>query len=323
VNKDINQRHLKRLFYLLRDRGLLIMCLLALVSLLNFFEVNQGARGMVQGALIDIEKRTPPPLAETINSLPILSDSDLALTAQAALVFDLDNNRLVYAVNAEKRLPVASLTKLTTALLASRHLSPDQVIAVNEQNIANIASPRLGLVLGEQISVAALMEGMLVASANDAAEVLAAAIGGGDRQKTIVMMNSLALNLGLRDTSYANPTGFDDPKAYSTAKDILALVLEIGRNPWLVSVLSETGGQVTSVDGRYSHSFNTTNSLLRNSHQYVTGGKTGYTDEARGNLVVFAENMKGTQMAAVVLGSDDREADMSRLLELTFNKYDF
>lgn len=255
--------------------------------------------------------------AETLPKLKLNSTpAPAGLTAKAYLVEDLDSGKVLASLNADTPLPVASLTKLTTALLVSRSLAPGHKITVL-QLPQDLPAPKLGLVQGEVISVASLVEGMLVASANDAAEALGRALG----PDVGLQITDLARSLGAVNSIYANATGLDDPGSHSTASDLLKIILEVRRTPWLMSLLSETKGVVKSVDGVYVHKFNTTNRLLRD--RVVLGGKTGFTDEARGNLAVFAAAPGGSKLIAILLGSEKREDEMSKLLKWVGAAYQF
>lgn len=262
------------------------------------------------------EKVVSAPAIETLPKLKLDSTpAPAGLTAKAYLVQDLDSGKILTSQSIDEPLPVASLTKLTTALLVSRTLAPDTQITVPE--LIELPSPKLGLVPGEIITVASLVEGMLVASANDAAETLGVALGA----NLSGLMTDLAKSIGAENSAYANATGLDDPSGHSTARDLLKIILEIRRTPWLMSLLSETRGVVESVDGVYVHKFSTTNRLLRDGT--VSGGKTGFTDEARGNLAVFAAAPGGSELIAILLGSESREDEMAKLLKWVSAAYQF
>ena len=295
----------------LSGRGLLILIILAIYILTLIGQENietdnrqvlgvSAANGQIGSVPQSLEQEKLPELGE------------LPISAKAALVYNLDAEAVVFGKNAQGRLGIASLTKLTTAILVSRNLSPDKVITVSANAIQELPQPVIGLQSGERIRVSALVEAMLVASANDAAQVLAEAVSEQSGRAAAAAMNELATELGLRQTSYANAVGFDSLQAYSSAYDVLRVVFEIRRTPWLRNLLSESGGFVSSENGKLKHYFKTTNKLL--STGYVTGGKTGYTEGARGNLVVFAKNSFGDELVVMVLGSENRERDISLLL---------
>ena len=263
----------------------------------------------------------------SLGAYPVLKISALEapkLTSRSYIVYDTESQKVLASYNADEPLSIASLTKLTTAVTASRLLAPDAEIIVNEGAVASgIPTPKLGLQSGERIKLESLVEGMLVGSANDAAEAIAYAVGQGNRDIGIVAMNEVAQSIGLKNTHYANPTGFDDARAYSTASDVLTAILEVYRNPWLMEVLAHTSGEVSSVDGLYVHKFKTTSSILRDKTNHIIGGKTGFTDDALGNLAVFANSPNHSLLIAVLLGSETREEDMSTLLSWVYNSYDW
>ena len=242
--------------------------------------------------------------------------------AKSFLIYDSDSGKVLASHNADLPLPIASLTKLTTALLVARNLSPEQEITVNRVWTENLPQPVINFYEGEVLTVRSLTEAMLVASANDATQILAYSIGG-SLDNTVQQMNDLAKSLTLKSTFYTNPTGLDQGRAYSTAGDLLIVVQEVQRNPWLMNILSETTGRISSIDGLYNHSFRTTNRLLRSGTDYITGGKTGYTENALGSLVVFANSPSNTRLIGIILGSVNREAEMAELMNWVFNSYNW
>ena len=318
-----------------KDKKILVRYLLSLAGVVLFASIivdsdqSDKARGRINynsvvagesSKIFDQESLSEVRLRPSLKFSHTPSPS---LSAKAYLIYDIDSQKILTTLNADDPLPIASLTKLATALLVSKVLSPDDKIEITSNMVSQLPSPNLGLVPGEVVTVRSLVEGMLVGSANDAAEALIYAIGGGDREEGIASLNAQAESLNLKRTHYANPTGFDDPNAFSTAADVLAVALEIKRNPWLMSVLSETRGEVTSSDGSVVHKFQTTSSLLRDRDDIIKGGKTGFTDEALGNLVVFAGSPTNSNLLAVLLGSADREGEMLALIQWTFDAYNW
>ena len=142
------------------------------------------------------------------------------VTADAYLLVDLDTGEILAERNSGRRGAIASLTKIATALAILSLAPPDQIVEVKPAAAA-MPPNRMGLLPGDRLSVEELLYGLLLDSGNDAAYALGDSVGGVDR--LVAKMNSVAAELGLRDTRFANPAGFDDPNNYSTARDLCAL----------------------------------------------------------------------------------------------------
>ena len=151
--------------------------------------------------------------------------------AEAAIVIDGRDGDVMFAKNAGERQSIASTTKLMTALLTLERARPREVFTAADYDAAPVES-QIGLRPGERMTVSDLFEALLLESANDAAETLAEGISG-SRDAFVADMNERAAELGLEDTSYANPIGLDDPPNYSTASDLAALTRELLRRPRL------------------------------------------------------------------------------------------
>jgi D-alanyl-D-alanine carboxypeptidase (penicillin-binding protein 5/6) len=242
--------------------------------------------------------------AGTAHAAPQFSD------ARAWYVVNASNGEVLDAHDADAELPVASITKLMTVIVALQHLQPSQTVTVTAQAAA-VGESRIPLRAGQRISVHDLLEGALIQSANDAADALAAAAAGGDVSRFVGWMNERARRLGLRHTHFVRPDGLDAPGHVSSAHDVavlarVAMHLPIVRE--IVAKRSDTieGGTVT---------VHTWNDLL-GVFPGVVGVKTGHTGNA-GWCEVAAVRRPGYTLYAVVLGSptrSQRNADLTRLL---------
>lgn len=251
-----------------------------------------------------------PVAANRVVSVPEPQDPpELNLQGAAVLVRDLHSGAVIYEKNARERLPIASLTKLMTAVVAAERLSFDGYLAVSAADL-NVPEQRAGLLNGEEIRVGDLFSAMLVGSANDAAMALARAAGG-TVSDFVAAMNSRATALGMADTAFTNPVGLDAPGHYSTAEDLGKLVEEFLRHPELATLAAQREAVFMDRAGRHSHRLATTNKLmLTDSH--VIGLKTGYTTEARGNLILLTDEPQ--VFYSILLGSDNREQESARIL---------
>lgn len=235
--------------------------------------------------------------------------------AGAVLVADGRTGDVLYAENADRRLPMASITKLMTALVTLERARPREVVTVAPQAVGQGGSS-IFLVPGEELRVRDLLAAALVQSANDAAFALAAHVGEGDVARFVRLMNDEAAELGLGDTRFVRPDGLDRRGHYSTAEDVFELARIAMREP-LVRELART--RTMRVGNR---SFRNWNDLLW-TFPGLIGVKTGHTDRA-GWAEVAAARRRGTLLYAVILGSpsrSERNEDLAELLEWGFDQY--
>lgn len=158
-------------------------------------------------------------------AFPAYAENDeLALSARAAILMTSDTLEVVYAKNEHERLPMASTTKIMSALLALEYKSPDEAVTVTKEAVS-VEGTSMGLLPGDCVSVKTLACGMLLSSGNDAANVAAYAVSGGLDEFT-ALMNQRAKELNMNDTSFETPSGLDSENHYSTAYDMALLGAE-------------------------------------------------------------------------------------------------
>ena len=239
------------------------------------------------------------------------------LTVKAALAYDLNSGSILYSRNLDEKLPIASLTKLITALVAIKFSNLDSVVLVKKSDL-QVVGASSGLVEGEKITVKDLLQAMLISSSNDATLALANYIGGSE-EKFVAMMNQEVKNLGLIDTHFSNPVGWDIDENFSNALDLAKIVEEFVKNPILSEIVKTKEIEIYSQDKKYVHKLTTTNRLLLEDLS-VVGIKTGFTTKALGNLII--RDQKNQQdIITIVLGSENREEDTTKLLEWLFKVY--
>lgn len=245
------------------------------------------------------------------------------LTAGSVVVIDRDSAVVMFSKNEQTQLLPASTIKLMTALVAQEHYDLGKMLVVDEIN-------RLGqdmkLVEGETIIVKNLLYGVLVASANDAALLLAKNYPGG-KAGFVKAMNEKAEELNLNDTYFANPTGLDVDErnnllldsSYSTALDLARLARVVMKDPTLSEMVGTTQITVTDVTGEIEHQLYNVNELL-----YwlpgMKGIKTGWTEEAGECLIGYVER-DGRGVITVVLESEDRFSETAKLIDWAFINY--
>ncbi len=239
------------------------------------------------------------------------------VTASSWILYDDTYGRVLADHMADTPRPMASTTKIMTALLALERGNLDDPVLISS-SAADIGEAEIGLEAGEVWTLRQLLTAMLVRSANDAAEAVAEYVGG-TQQHFVELMNEKALELGLRQTSYANPHGLDAPGHFTTARELLELTLVAMEDP----VFAELVGTQTAVlppapDGT-ERIAQTTNQLL-GSYPGAFGVKTGFTNLAGLVLVAGAER-DGRRLYTVVMGSADHFTDATALLDYGFAQY--
>ena len=208
----------------------------------------------------------------------------------------------------QDRRAIASITKLMTVLVVLEHHRLSDVITVDDR-VADVGQESIVLRPGEQLTVADLIRGALIQSANDAAVALALGTSP-DLDAFAKLMNAKAAKLGLRHTQFVNPDGLDTPGAYSTAADVTTLARTAMRVPFIRDTVGEQTASIAG--GRTLHTWND----LLGSLPGVIGVKTGHTDDA-GWSQVLADRQGSTTIYATILGSPSREqrnADLRRLI---------
>jgi D-alanyl-D-alanine carboxypeptidase (penicillin-binding protein 5/6) len=212
-------------------------------------------------------------------------------------------------------LPIASITKLMTVIVALRHSRLDDVVTVSRR-AAEVGESSIYLRKGERLTVRELVEAALIQSANDAAVALAEYVGG-NQAGFVAMMNEEAQRLGLHDTHFANPDGLDAPGHYSSAHDVTKLARIAMRNPVIRDIVGHS--TETIAGGRILYTWND----LLGTFPGVFGVKTGHTGAA-GWSEVAAARAHGVTIYATLLGGltrDGRDADLSALLAWGLARY--
>ncbi|MBM4436806.1 MAG: D-alanyl-D-alanine carboxypeptidase [Actinobacteria bacterium] len=238
-----------------------------------------------------------------------------AVSAQAAILVDLNDRTIVFSRSPHARRQPASISKLATAIVALREGRQTdlriQVPATAAQPPPNV----VGLQPGEVLNLQDLLFAMLLPSGNDAAATIADGIGG--EAYTVAQMNDLARGLGLVDTQFANPQGYDAPGQYSTAYDLAVLATEaLERYPVITRIVSTQTYVIPAGLANRSYAVTNLNGLLW-TYPGAVGVKTGRTEEA-GETIVAAAQRAGRRLLVVVMGSSNRVDDAIKLLDYGF-----
>ncbi len=237
------------------------------------------------------------------------------LTAQSALVIDYDSGSILYQKNAQATHLPASTTKIMTALVALDGYDLDQVLTVPE---LDYEGQDIKLQYGEQLTLENLLYALLVASANDAAETLAANYPGG-RAAFIAAMNQKAQDLSLSNTHFVNPTGFDESGQYTTPFELIKLAKELLAQPLLAQIVATQKTEVYNLDRTIVHPVSNINQLLGHVAG-LKGVKTGWTTNAGECLTTYVER-DGERIMTAVLGSEDRFGETKALIDWVYNNF--
>ena len=228
------------------------------------------------------------------------------VSAAAAVLMDADSGRLLYEKNGEKRMLIASTTKLMTALVALEQGGLQQEITVTGGHMAEGSS--MYLRPGEKLTLETLLYGLLLCSGNDAALAVTECMGGA--VPFVARMNEKAAELGMENTHFANPNGLDDEEHYSTARDMAQLARAAVNEPTLLRMAST---RQASIGGRTL----TNHNKLLGRMEGCLGLKTGYTKAAGRTLVSCAEK-DGRRLVAVTLRDGDDWSDHEALYRWGF-----
>ncbi len=269
---------------------------------------------------------------------------DIELTAKAVLIVDDASGKIIYEKDADKKLPIASLTKLSTALtvleLSDKNIFIDKELAGNK--IYDLEKPviitgraieqegnSVSFKEGEGVKADDLMAAMLIASSNDAAWALADDVGrsmkeGGNIDDFIRLMNKMAEDEKLHETHFSNPTGIDDEANYSSARDVLHVAQRLMHYyPETFALTKIKSKNISSTDGKRIHKVENTDKLL-GKMEGIVGGKTGFTDEAGEALVLIVKNnANGAVIKVAIIGSKDRFGEMEKLVHWVWDSYEW
>ena len=236
------------------------------------------------------------------------------LGARGAILVNEATGQVLWALNPYRRLPIASTTKIMTALLTLEHLPPSHVVTVGWM-VPRVPLIREGLRRGDRVPVRKLLYALLLYSGNDDALALAQATAG-SRRGFVRLMNQRAQALGLRSTHFTTPSGVIDRGNYSSAWDMAALTRYARRNALFRRIVRTHIKRFAWPPPTYSKIYVNKNALLT-LYAGADGVKTGWTTKARHCLVASAHR-GGVHLIAVALGSPDAFTDARRLLDYGF-----
>lgn len=236
------------------------------------------------------------------------------IEAKAVALVNADTGEVLFTRNGNERLPMASTTKIMTAILLLENANLSEEITTTKQMVT-VEGSSMGLLEGDKVTYETLLYGMMLPSGNDAATTVAIALGG-SLDGFSRMMNKKAAELGLDNTHFVTPSGLDSELHYSTALDMAKLAVYAMKNKKFKEVVSTKSIRVEYGNPPYSRSLFGHNKLLEN-YEWANGIKTGYTSKS-GRCLVSSASKDGLNLVAVTLGDSNTVASHKKLLEYGF-----
>lgn len=238
-------------------------------------------------------------------------------SAKAACVMELETGRVLFESNMHQRLPMASTTKVMTALLAIEEGRLQDNVTCSERAFG-VPGTSIYLAEGETLTLEEMLLGLMLSSGNDAATAIAEHIGGSIPQ-FVEKMNARAVQIGAVNTHFSNPHGLPDDTHVTTAYDLALIAREAMHNQTFRQLVSTQEATISWEGRSYGRSLHNKNRLL-SSYPGATGVKTGFTSRA-GRCLVFGARRNGMELVGVVLGCSNWFDEAERLLDGCFGTY--
>ncbi|MNW36128.1 D-alanyl-D-alanine carboxypeptidase DacB precursor [compost metagenome] len=237
--------------------------------------------------------------------------------ARAAALIDVTSGRILFSSHGDEELPIASLTKIMTAIVAIEHGKMNEIVKVSNQAYRKEGSS-IYLQLGEEMSLENMLYGLMLRSGNDAATAIAEHVGGSE-EGFVLLMNETVELLGLKHTRFQNPHGLDAKGHYSSANDLAAMTAYALHNPVFKEIVRTKAKKAPNPNDPWDYKWDNKNKMLR-FYEGADGVKTGYTKIARRCLVSSATR-NGQQLVAVTINDGDDWNDHAKLLDYGFENY--
>ncbi|OLN23274.1 hypothetical protein BTO30_04715 [Domibacillus antri] len=249
-----------------------------------------------------------------IAAIPSKAAAQPFVSARNAVLMDMDSGRVIASKSAHERRPIASITKIMTALLAIESGRLQEEVIIREQSV-QVEGSSLYMEKGDSLTLEELVYGLMLRSGNDAAMAISEFVGG-STPEFVAMMNRKAKLIGMKNTVFMNPHGLDDPGHHSTAYDMALLTAEAMDN---LEFRKITGTVSYKTKSRPVRVWENKHRLVREGGR-ITGGKTGYTKKSGRTLVTTAKQ-NGLEFVAVTLGAPDDWRDHQALFDDGFTSY--
>lgn len=234
------------------------------------------------------------------------SVKDPLIYANNIALVDTMSMYLLYGKNEKAEVPIASITKLMTALVVVEKYDMKEIVTIDRQDI--VEGSKVGFEAGEEVSIENLLNGLLIVSGNDAA--MALSHHGMQTSEFVDSMNKKAVELGMKQTHFMDPAGLND-QGRSSAYDLAVLFSQILKNEKIVSIISKANEEIVSKSGK-SHELKNSNRLVTDEMYYdgIIGGKTGFTPDS-GHSLASAVKVNGKILVGIVLNTADSSKSAS------------
>ena len=237
-------------------------------------------------------------------------------TAKSAVLLEAESGNVIFEKNKDVRLPMASTTKIMTAIVAIENADCNEIVKI-EPYMTGIEGSSIYLKAGEELSVLELLYALMLESANDAAVALACHISGGT-DEFACLMNEKASSLGLENTHFTNPHGLDDSEHYTTAHELGIIAAHAMRIPVFKEIVSTQKIILPARNGYSARLLVNHNRLLR-SYEGAIGIKTGYTKKC-GRCLVSSAERDGVTLICVTLNDPNDWLDHTSMLNYGFSR---
>lgn len=252
-----------------------------------------------------------------INPLPQkIVGTELNIDARSYISIDKGTAKILVEKDSKIRIPMASTTKIMTAIIVLESAKLDDVVTVSPKAISTYGTG-IGLRLGEKLTVKSLLYATLLNSSNDSAVALAEYVSGSE-EEFAKLMNKKAKEISACDCNFTNAAGLDDPNHFSTVSDMAIITRYALLNEKFREIVKTREKTITSLEG-INHGLKNSNKLM-GSEFNILGVKTGYTSEAGECLITLAED-KGHEIITIVLNAPDRFRETKKLLRWSFDSY--
>lgn len=267
------------------------------------------------GGLLILKKIAVILVLILVFAVPVKAEGGLSVSAKAAVLINGENGEVVFSKNCDKKMPMASTTKIMTALLLCEYGNLEKEITVTPEMV-RVEGSSMGLLAGDKVTLHDLLYGLMLASGNDAANVIAFTIGG-SLQGFVDKMNEKARELDLESTHFETPSGLDGDSHYTTAYELAMLTKYAMQNEEFLKAVSSKSATLNYGNPPYRRTLTNHNKLLK-MYDGVIGVKTGFTKKS-GRCLVSAAKRDGKFLIAVSLNAPSDWQDHKTMLSYGFS----
>ncbi len=246
--------------------------------------------------------------------LPVLAN--VSTSAQSAIMIEKNSGRILYSKSADLKMPIASTTKIMTAICALENCDIDMMVTISD-TASGVEGSSMYLQAGEKMTIKELLYGLMLSSGNDAAVAISEAAGG----DFIKLMNETAAKIGAADTNFTNPNGLPDENHYSTCADMAKITAYAMQNPYFCEIVRSKTYRIEGEGKAYPRVLTNHNKLLGN-YEGCVGVKTGFTKSA-GRCLVSAAEKDGMTLICVTLNAPDDWNDHKAMFDYGFENFKY